>query len=266
MRIVGRRLQIARPGVQLLGLLALVAIPALAHSDTPRAQRDAGGIAGRWDTALIHRVLADAEHPERITNALRGSTWTLRQGEFVISDPLAVLDFAAASRVPLDVVLLSAPLPLLATLLLGRVFCGWICPADLLFELGSVVRRWARIETDLPFARGLKYALLAVGAAAALALGTQVFAEIYPPRLVGAELYLLVTVRPSEGGAGASVMLNFSREWNASRGLSKQAIRKNQKFAKKCIDPLAEIFARSISRLERGMVPRYAPRLQPSLD
>ncbi len=205
MRVVGRRLQIVRRGVQLAVLLGLVAIPVLAHYDNLRAQRDEGGIEGRWDAALVHHFLAEAEHPERITNAVRGSLWTLRLGEFVISDPLAVVDFAAASRVVRDAFLLSALIPLLASLLLGRVFCGWICPADLLFEFGSWVRRWARIEGDLPFARGLKYALLAVGAIAALVLGTQVFAEVYPPRLVGGELYLLVTV--GLPGAGAWFLL-----------------------------------------------------------
>ncbi|MBC07427.1 hypothetical protein [Thalassospira sp.] len=42
--------------------------------------------------------------------------------------------------------------------------------------------------------------------------------------------------------------------------------KKREKISKKCMARLAEIFTRSISRSERGMVPRYASRLQPGLD
>jgi ferredoxin-type protein NapH len=189
-----RGLQWIRRFIQASVLALLVLVPVLAHYDNLRAQRDEQGIEGRWDTRLLHAVLEDVEAPDRFTRVVRGSVWTLRVGEHVVSDPLAVLDFMAASRVPWDVFLLSALLPLLASVLLGRVFCGWICPADLLFEIGSVVRRWVGIDTDVTFSSRLKYAVLGAGVVLALIAGTQVFAEIYPPRLVGAELYLWLTL------------------------------------------------------------------------
>lgn len=198
-------LQLARRSIQIAVIAMLVVIPILAHYDNLRAQRDDAGIERRWDTRLVHDAVGGMEHPERITGAIRGSVWSLRVGDRVISDPLAAVDLLCAARTPWQAFVLSALIPLAGTLLLGRVFCGWICPADLLFELGSSMRRWAGIRTDVTFSTRLKYLVLGLGAAAALWLGTQVFAEIYPPRLVGGELYLWITF--GAPGAGAWFLL-----------------------------------------------------------
>lgn len=197
----GRRLQILRRAVQVSVLLLLIAIPTLSVYDNLRNQRDEVGIEARWDTALVHRVVGDLERPQRITQAVRGSVWTFKAGNLVISDPLAVVDFISASRAWFDAFLLTALIPVLLSLVLGRVFCGWICPADLLFEAAHRIRDVAGIRTDLRFARGTKYAVLALGIVAALLLGSQVFAEIYPPRIVSGELYLWITF--GVFGAGA---------------------------------------------------------------
>jgi len=145
------------------------------------------------------------EDPAPVTQIVRGSVWTLKMGTFIVSDPLAVLDFIGASRAIFDTFLITALIPVLMSLLLGRVFCGWICPADLLFEMGGVARRIAAIGTDVSFARATKYAVLGIGVVAALLLGTQVFAEIYPPRIVSSELYLWITF--GVFGAGAWFMI-----------------------------------------------------------
>lgn len=197
----GRRLQIVRRIVQVSVLLLLFVIPTLSVYDNLRNQRDEIGIEARWDTAMVHRVVGELERPERITQSVRGSVWTLKAGELVISDPLAVVDFISASRVWFDAFLLTALIPVVLSLLLGRVFCGWICPADLLFEIANRIRDLAGIKTDVRFARVTKYGVLGLGIVAALLLGTQVFAEIYPPRIVSGELYLWITF--GVFGAGA---------------------------------------------------------------
>jgi ferredoxin-type protein NapH len=170
-------------------LLALFLVPTLGRYQALRNQNDATGIEGELGPRLVHGLLADWRNPEPVTAAVRGSVWTLRVGNVVLSDPLAGADFLAATGALTDPFLLSILLPVLLTLLLGRVFCGWICPADLLFEAGSRVRDWAGIETDVSFSRTTKYAVLAVGLASSAWLGTQSLAEIYPPRLVSGEIY-----------------------------------------------------------------------------
>lgn len=202
-RLPGRMrwLQIARRSVQLTVLFVLVAIPVLSLYDNMRNQRDDAGIAAHAGTRIVDALVGDLEDPGAITQSVRGSVWTLKLGDMVISDPLAGVDFAAATARPFDPFLLTLLIPVLLTVLLGRVFCGWICPGDLLFEVGNKLRRLAGIETNIRFSRATKYAILGIGAAAAFWLGTQIFAEIYPPRVVSSELYLWI----SFGALGAGV-------------------------------------------------------------
>lgn len=189
MTIPRSRLQWARRSFQLLVLVGLFVVPALGRYQALRNQHDQVGIQSELAPRLVDSLLGGMADPEPVTAAVRGSVWTLRVGSHVISDPLAGADFAAASRALLDPFLLTILLPVLLTLLLGRVFCGWICPADLLFEAGSRLRDWAGIETDVHFSRSTKFAVLGVGLAVSAWLGSQTLAEVYPPRLVSGEVY-----------------------------------------------------------------------------
>lgn len=196
-----RWLQVIRRSIQISVLLLLFAIPSLSLYDNLRNQRAEARIAARIDTRMIDGTVGRLSSHESLTQAVRGSVWTLKIGDFVLSDPLAAVDFASASRDVIDVFLLTALIPILLTILLGRVFCGWICPADLLFELGSKLRQLAGIERDVSFSRRLKYVLLILGVLAGFLFGVQVFAEMYPPRIVSGELYLFVTFGVLGGGA-----------------------------------------------------------------
>ncbi|MEZ4441681.1 MAG: 4Fe-4S binding protein [Polyangiaceae bacterium] len=201
----GRPLQAVRRTLQLLVLLLLIVIPITSLYANLRNQRDEVGIAARADTALVHRMFGGQPERAESLDQVRGSVWTLKLGDHVISDPLAALDFSVATHRPWDAFLLTALLPILASMLLGRVFCGWLCPADLLFELGSTLRRWVGLETDVAFPRGLKYVVLGLGTVLGAAMGMQVFAEIYPPRVMSSELYLAITF--GAVGAGAWLLL-----------------------------------------------------------
>jgi len=201
----GRPLQALRRAIQIGVLLLLVAVPVLSLYANLANQHDDRGIAARTDTALVHRVVAGNERRQALVDGVRGSVWTIKIGDTIISDPLATLDFATANRRVLDVFLLTALIPVALSLVLGRVFCGWLCPADVLFELASTVRRWIGIETDVKFPRGLKYVVLLLGALAGAAFGVQAFAEIYPPRVLSSELYLWITFGAL--GAGAWLLL-----------------------------------------------------------
>ncbi len=203
----GPGLQILRRAIQFTVLAMLFAIPSLSLYDNLRNQRDQIGIDARVDTRTIDALVGSMEHPQALTQLVRGSVWTLKVGDVVISDPLAVVDFVAASATVLTSFLLTALVPLLLTVLLGRFFCGWICPADLLFEAGSKLRDWARIGTDVTFLRGTKYAILIVGAIAGAVGGLQVFAEIYPPRIISGELYLSITFGAVGAGAWFLVLV-----------------------------------------------------------
>lgn len=200
-----RWLQVVRRTCQLAVFALIVAIPSLSLYDNLRNQRDDAGIQAHTSTRLVHAAVGDMDDPSWLTQSVRGSVWTFKAGSTVISDPLAGVDFSAAMGTLWDPFLLTILLPVLASLLLGRVFCGWICPADLIFELAGKLRDIAGIERDVQFSRATKYAILGIGAAASFWLGTQMFAEIYPPRVVSGELYLWITFGAL--GAGAWLML-----------------------------------------------------------
>ena len=94
----------------------------------------------------------------------------------------------------------------------GRFFCGWICPATLLYELNTnfaaILRRFGLHVGNKRYDRRLKYVVLGLGVLVSVVTGTVVFATIYPPALVGREIYYAVAL----GGFGSGAvffMLTF---------------------------------------------------------
>jgi MauM/NapG family ferredoxin protein len=83
-------------------------------------------------------------------------------------DPLVGLAGAVAARQVVPVMLIGAAIALLAALLLGRAWCGWICPLGTLLDW-IPARRTKRFEPDpAPRLRSIKYFVLAVIGVAAL--------------------------------------------------------------------------------------------------
>lgn len=144
--------------------------------------------------------------PANDLDALKGSTWSGHLFGLALSDPLAVLGQIAAG---LDLYwpwIATAALPVLATLVLGRFFCGWVCPATLLYELTDNLGSWLR-RAGVPVSRRrldrrLKYLVLAVGLVLSAVAGSVLFAAIYPPAIIGREIYYIVA-----GGGFSGAML-----------------------------------------------------------
>lgn len=137
---------------------------------------------------------------------VKGTTWSATLFGLKVSDPLAALGQAAA-HLRLYWPLLGAALaPVLLTAVFGRMFCGWICPANLLYELadklGDVFRAADVPLGDRRFDRRLKYLVLGIGLAASAAAGSVAVSMIYPPAVVGRELYY--TIAASTMGAGSA--------------------------------------------------------------
>jgi ferredoxin-type protein NapH len=149
---------------------------------------------------------AFADDPAEDLDAIKGNTWSGSFFGLQLSDPLAVAGQIAAGLKLYAPFLLTALIPVLFTLLLGRFFCGWICPATLLYELNTNVSTWlARLGIKVGnrrFDRRLKYAVLGVGLALSAATGAVLMAAIYPPAIVGRELYYAIAL----GGFGAGTV------------------------------------------------------------
>jgi len=144
--------------------------------------------------------------PEKQLDAVKGNTWSGTFWEFQISDPLAVLGQIAGSLKLYWPFILTALVPLTLTAIFGRFFCGWICPATLLYELNtnlSALLRKAGLRTgNNHYDRRLKYMVLIVGLIVAMITGSVIFSGIYPPAVIGREAYYAIAL----GGFGTGTV------------------------------------------------------------
>lgn len=236
-------LQVARRGVQVLALAFLLLAPAAARYSSYLASgkldarldqwrgRSQGAVLAAFDAVL--RAIPGGEEERRgalvrdrdrcldRARALRGGPWSAQVGPLSMTDPLAAAESIAASRSLLWVLLASAALPLLLTVVLGRVFCSWVCPVGFLLELTDKLRRALRFlritPAHLRFSRAVKYALLLAGLLMTALLSLPLLGTIYPPAVLGREAHGFVFAYfdaaehdgPGFGLTGLSVMSGF---------------------------------------------------------
>ncbi|MCP5072666.1 MAG: 4Fe-4S binding protein [Rhodobacteraceae bacterium] len=144
--------------------------------------------------------------PEHDLDILKGTTWSGNLFGIKLSDPLAVLGQMASGLTIYWPFFVTALIPIGLTVLFGRFFCGWICPATLLYELNSLFAGWLNWagyrSGNRRFDRRLKYGVLAVGVVLSALTGSALFAAVYPPAIIGRELYYAIAL----GGFGAGLI------------------------------------------------------------
>ncbi len=143
-------------------------------------------------------------------DAVKGNTWSATLWGLKLSDPLAVAGQTAAGLSIHWPFWLTALIPVGLTLFLGRFYCGWICPATFLYELNTNLAawlHWAGLKTgNRRFDRRIKYVVLAVGLVLSAVSGSVLVAAIYPPAIIGRELYYVVAL----GGFGAGMVFSLA--------------------------------------------------------
>jgi ferredoxin-type protein NapH len=129
-------------------------------------------------------------------NRVRGNIWSFSIFGLSWTDLLAGVESMFTSRAIIWAALWGMLLPVGLTLLFGRVFCSWICPAGLLFAMGDAVRKrlpWpVNIQKHHPVWRGHKYVLLGVGLMMSAILGMPLLGMLYPPALLGRESHAML--------------------------------------------------------------------------
>ena len=146
------------------------------------------------------------DDPEHDLDAIKGTTWSASIFGLKLSDPLSVVGQISASLDIYSPFLITALIPIIITLIFGRIFCGWICPATLLYELNTNFAAWLH-RAGLPtgnrhFDRRLKYLVLIIGGILSMVTGSVLFAAIYPPAIIGREIYYAIAL----GGFGAGAV------------------------------------------------------------
>ncbi|HHJ36656.1 MAG TPA: 4Fe-4S binding protein, partial [Gammaproteobacteria bacterium] len=136
-------------------------------------------------------------------DTVKGNTWSGTFFGLQLSDPLAAVGQIFASKAFYLPFLLTALIPIVFTLIFGRFFCGWICPATFIYELNTNVAaglRRAGLKTgNRRFDHRIKYLVLAIGLVLSAISGSVLVAGVYPPAIVGREIYYAIAI----GGFGA---------------------------------------------------------------
>jgi len=196
------KLQILRRLVQAAVLAVACVLPLLslyAHYRAAGSIDDPDLMAGmraeavsQWMRPYVEKI----KDPEAFLDDNKGTIWSARLFGFDLTDPLAAAEMLAASKHIHWPLLVSIIVPVLLTLVLGKVFCSWICPGYVLFELSGKLRRllrFAEIEPgSVKFSHGNKYIFLLVGLAVAAATSAPLFSLIYPPAVISRTLHAWV--------------------------------------------------------------------------
>jgi len=136
--------------------------------------------------------------PAEDLDAVKGTTWSGTFWGLQLSDPLAAFGQTAAGRIVYWPFWLTALIPIALTAIFGRFFCGWICPATLLYELNSNLAawlRWAGVRTGTRhFDKRIKYGVLALGLVLSAVSGSILVGAIYPPAILGREIYYAIAL------------------------------------------------------------------------
>ncbi len=186
-------LQIVRRLVQLSTIalvFGIVLLSLYAHYRAARAIDDLEAEAG-WKARALSRIdhhVSTMDRPQEFLDGFKGTLWSMRVGGLDVTDPLAAIEMTAASKTIHVPLWTSVLIPVIVTVLFGRVFCSWICPAGLLFELTGKLRgllRFAELPPpEVKFSLRNKYVLLAVGVVIVALLGLPMFALVYPPAVL----------------------------------------------------------------------------------
>ena len=220
-RIMMYRLR--RP-VQIAVAMFLVAIPLVNFYGIKIQQRDDYAIESSWILSKIHSLFVgyDRDAVIELSHKIIGNVWTINIFGFKITDPLAVLESTATTFLLYLPLILSALIPVVLTIVLGKVFCGWICPMHLILEINDKIRglliKVGYNSRDIIFSKRTKYYVLIIGILAASFAGRPLMALIYPPAVISREIFYKIYT--GMWGAGVTVIaiivfveLVLSRRW-----------------------------------------------------
>lgn len=143
--------------------------------------------------ALIFGVpLWAAAHPEVFPLPALGAPWSVQILGLEFMDPTAALGLLATGILDWGVLIAALPAIVLVALL-GRFFCGWLCPYIPILAASNAVRALlGRKGSPLPnkhLARHWPFTVLAALLVATALTGTQLIPLLYPPALIGREVF-----------------------------------------------------------------------------
>ncbi len=198
-------IQWLRHSIQLLVVLFIITMPLIAQYGEYLYQRKLDHFLDEWPSSITKNSLTTIENffhgtdpsvnrQEVLTSLqnIRGNTWSAQIFGLSMTDPLAVLGSIFSSKSVSKTLLFGLMIPVIATILLGRVFCSWICPIGFILEMSEKLRKILSLfkirPRNVTFGRGNKYILLTAGLMTSFLISAPLLNELYPPALIGQEI------------------------------------------------------------------------------
>ena len=123
------------------------------------------------------------------TPLLRGN---LSASEFVgvipMADPFAVLQQLVSGHMLQTTVLLGAAILLVFYVVVGRVFCGWVCPMNMVTDLAGWLRSKLKLNDLFRLSRSTRYWILGMALVLSAVLGVAAFEWVSPISMLHREL------------------------------------------------------------------------------
>jgi len=160
--------------------------------NNPRLVELSQGVLWRWFYELSDAFFSLFGDPMEVMQTNGGMTWSIRVFGVPFTDPVALLSILVKNmHAPLGF-LLGALIPITLSILFGRIFCAYICPASLLFFTISRLRRNLQkffYFPELQFSPSLGFGVLAGGLTLAYFTSHGVWALILPYFAVGQSIF-----------------------------------------------------------------------------
>ena len=144
-----------------------------------------------------HASVDQAPLPSPSLSRVWGDTWSFSIQGITLTHPTAFFDYLFSGKTLPYLLLVSVLIPMLVTVLFGRVFCAWICPVGFLLELAAGIHRFLTkrgIARNLGM-RDLRLPILGVCLVLSFVLSIPVISIIDPPHMLGRESILIFTHR-----------------------------------------------------------------------
>lgn len=136
--------------------------------------------------------------------SITGTYYAISVGGLGVADPVAILQTMFAAQDLAPPLLISILFPAFLAILLGRVWCGWMCPYHLLSDCAASLRSTFRsrvlgkneaepLKVPEPFkANIIRYSFLLIGTILAGAIGIPVLNYVSAPGILSTEAMIFV--------------------------------------------------------------------------